>query len=43
MIFCERCGDADCCERLDILTEPILCDKCYEEAVENGERIEEEC
>ncbi len=29
MIYCENCGDGDCCERLDIIGEPILCDECY--------------
>jgi hypothetical protein len=29
MFYCERCEDADCCERLDLPTEPVLCDKCY--------------
>lgn len=42
MFYCERCGDADCCERLDLVTEPVLCDKCYEKALDNGERREGE-
>ena len=42
MFYCERCGDADCCERLDLETEPVLCDKCYEKALANGERKDEE-
>ena len=32
MWYCDRCGDGDCCERTDIEGEPVLCDKCYEEA-----------
>ena len=42
MFYCERCGDADCCERLDLITEPVLCDKCYEKALADGERREGE-
>ena len=32
MFYCERCGEADCCERFDLPTEPVLCDACYENA-----------
>ncbi len=42
MFYCERCGDADCCERLDLQSEPVLCDECYEKALDNGERKDEE-
>ena len=38
MFYCERCGDSDCCERLDLKTEPVLCDECYKKALANGER-----
>ena len=41
MFYCERCGEYDCCERLDLPTEPVLCDKCYEKALANGERRED--
>ena len=34
MFYCEWCGDADCCERLDLREEPILCDECYLSAKE---------
>lgn len=34
MIECEWCGDPDCCERLDLEWEPILCDECYLSAKE---------
>ena len=37
MFYCERCGDADCCERLDLQTEPVLCDACYKK--ETTERL----
>lgn len=29
MFFCERCGNGDCCERTDLVSEPVLCDDCY--------------
>ena len=32
MFYCERCGEADCCERFDLPTEPVLCDACYKKA-----------
>ena len=41
MFYCERCGNAEgerCCERLDLITEPVLCDECYEKALANGEK-----
>ena len=30
MFYCDRCGDTDCCERCDLLNEPVLCDSCYD-------------
>ena len=30
MCYCERCGNSDCCERLNLPEEPVLCDRCYE-------------
>lgn len=29
MIYCDKCGNSDCCERTDLVGEPILCDECY--------------
>ncbi len=29
MYFCEKCGSGDCCERTDLIGEPVLCDDCY--------------
>lgn len=34
MLECEWCGDPDCCERLDLEWEPILCNECYLSAKE---------
>ena len=34
MFYCENCGDPDCCERLDLWEEPVLCDECYLSAKE---------
>lgn len=34
MIECEWCGDPDCCERCDLIAEPVLCDDCYYSALE---------
>lgn len=28
MFYCELCGDTDCCERTDLIGEPVLCDRC---------------
>lgn len=37
MFYCEKCGSGDCCERTDLIGEPILCDDCY------GKKIYGEC
>ena len=47
MYGCERCDNPDCCERLDLPQEPVLCDECYLAALEaekekpltNGDRV----
>ena len=33
MIECEWCGCTDCCERIDLRGEPVLCDECYMSAL----------
>ena len=35
MIWCEGCGDGDCCERCDLNGCPILCDTCHDQFVIN--------
>lgn len=34
MFECELCGDGDCCERCDLAEDPVLCDECYQSALE---------
>lgn len=31
MFWCEKCGSTDACERIDLVNEPVLCDKCYKD------------
>ena len=33
MFYCDKCGSTDCCERTDLVNEPVLCDKCYAEEI----------
>lgn len=42
MFECEWCGDPDCCERLDLRSEPVLCDECYFSAKEFEEERSKE-
>ena len=30
MLYCDKCGSGDCCERTDLENEPVLCDDCYD-------------
>lgn len=33
MFCCDVCGSADCCERTDLIGEPVLCDVCYSHVI----------
>jgi len=39
MIWCQKCGDGDCCERCNLPGCPVLCDECATD-VENGPYVE---
>lgn len=44
MFFCEKCGNGDCCERTDLVNEPVLCDECYAIEVYDGTRcVDADC
>lgn len=49
MFWCEECKSTDCCERTDLVEEPVLCDECYRKNIGtkktrilNGEERENE-
>lgn len=29
MLYCEKCGINNACERIDLVGEPVLCETCY--------------
>lgn len=33
MFWCKKCKSTDCCERTDLIGEPILCDECYKKEI----------